>query len=105
MVRRRQGKRFEGKNTGYYCDIVVPLKLLDDGGVELTDLFLDLWVSPDLKYKVLDEEELEEAFRKAWITKPLYDRAKKELRKLISVVKRGKFPPYSVRCLEEKLDL
>lgn len=78
---------------------------MDDGDVELTDLFLDLWVSPDLKYKVLDEEELEEAFSKAWITKPLYDRAKKELRKLIGVVKRGKFPPYSVRCLEEKLDL
>jgi predicted RNA-binding protein associated with RNAse of E/G family len=32
----------EGRHTRYYCDIVTPPKLLDDGGVELTDLLLDL---------------------------------------------------------------
>jgi hypothetical protein len=73
----------EGRHTGYYCDIVTPPKLLDDGGVELTDLFLDLWVSPDLRYKVLDEEELENALQNGWITKQLYDRAEKEMKKLV----------------------
>jgi predicted RNA-binding protein associated with RNAse of E/G family len=30
----------QGKHTGYYCDIVTPPKLLGDGGVKITDLFL-----------------------------------------------------------------
>jgi hypothetical protein len=28
--------------------MVTPPRLSEDGGMELTDLFLDLWVSPDL---------------------------------------------------------
>lgn len=98
-------RNMQGRHTGYYCDIVTPPRLLEDGGVELTDLFLDLWVSPDFRFKVLDEEELENAFHKGWITKQLYDKAEKELKKLINVVKQGKFPPYSVRRLEKKLNI
>jgi predicted RNA-binding protein associated with RNAse of E/G family len=94
-----------GTHTGYYCDIVTPPRLLEDGGVELTDLFLDLWVSPDLRYKVLDEEELENAFDEGWIARQLYERAKKELMRLINIVKLGKFPPYHVKYLENKLRL
>ena len=78
---------------------------MDDDGVELTDLFLDLWVSPDLRYKVLDEVELENALQNGWITKQLYDRAEKEMKKLVSIVKRGKFPSCYVISLEEKLFL
>lgn len=77
----------------------------EDGGVELADLFLDLWVSPDLRYEVLDEEESENAFRKGWVTKQLYGKAKKELKNLINVVEQGKFPPYYVKHLESKLNL
>ena len=95
----------EGRHTGYYCDIITPPRLLKDGGVELTDLFLDLWVSPDLNYKVLDEEELEKALSEGWITKQLYQKARKELNKLINLAKQGKFPPYRVKYLEKKLNL
>jgi predicted RNA-binding protein associated with RNAse of E/G family len=95
----------KGRHTGYYCDIVTPPKLLDDGGVELTDLFLDLWVSPDLRYKVLDEEELKNAYHKGWITKQLYEKAQEELEKLLKIVKQGKFPSYSVKQIEKKLNL
>ena len=98
-------RNMQGKHTGYYCDIVTPPRLLKDGRIEITDLFLDLWVSSDLRFKVLDEEELENALYKGWITKHLYDNAKRELKKLIDVVKQRKFPPYSVRCLEKKLNL
>jgi len=95
----------EGKHTGYYCDIATPPRLLKDGTLEFTDLFLDLWVSPDLRYKVLDEEELEDAFRRGWITKQFYDRAKRELRKLIRTVEDGNFPSHPVKRLEAKLGL
>ncbi len=94
-----------GKHTGYYCDIATPPRPLEDGGIELTDLFLDLWVSPDLRYKILYEEELEDAFCKGWITKQLRDKAKEELKKLIRRVDHKNFPPYEVKQLEKKLRL
>jgi predicted RNA-binding protein associated with RNAse of E/G family len=94
-----------GKHTGYYCDIATPPRPLQDGGIELTDLFLDLWVSPDLRYKILDEEELKEALHKGWITKQLHDKAKKELKKLTHQVEQKNFPPPVVKQLEKKLKL
>lgn len=98
-------RSLEGRHTGYYCDIVTPPRLLDDGGVELTDLFLDLWVSLNLRYKVLDEDELENALAKGWVRKQLYDKAKEQLGELIETVERRSFPPYQVRYLEEQLRL
>ena len=98
-------RNMQGKHTGYYCDIITPPKLLEDGGVEITDLFLDLWVSPDLRFKVLDEEELENAFHKGWITKRLYERAKRELEKLVKTVNQRKFPSYAINRLEKKLHI
>jgi len=97
-------RNLQGTHTGYYCDIVTPPRLFDDG-IELTDLFVDLWVSPDLRCKVLDEEELEDAFRKGWITEQLYSKAKMEVEKLVRLVRSGKFPPREVRYLETKLSL
>jgi predicted RNA-binding protein associated with RNAse of E/G family len=78
---------------------------LKDGSVEITDLFLDLYVAPDLRYKVLDEEELDGALRRGWITEQLYEKARTELGKLISLVKRGDFPPPLVKHLEFQLNL
>lgn len=95
----------DGKHTGYYCDIITPPRLLEEGVVEITDLFLDLWVSPDLRYKVLDEEELEDALEKGWIAKQLYEKSRKELEKLVTSVKQGDFPPPSVKYLETQLNL
>lgn len=83
-------RNLNGEHTGYYCDIVTPPRPLEDNGVELTDLFLDLWVSPTLGFKVLDEEELETALRKDWITRQLYNKAREELEKLIKIVKQRK---------------
>jgi GrpB-like predicted nucleotidyltransferase (UPF0157 family)/predicted RNA-binding protein associated with RNAse of E/G family len=98
-------RNLQGTHTGYYCDITTPPRLLRDGSIELTDLFLDLWVSPDLRYKVLDKDELEEALEKGWVEKQLHDKAKKELKKLITLVENGGFPPKLVRRLEERLKL
>jgi GrpB-like predicted nucleotidyltransferase (UPF0157 family)/predicted RNA-binding protein associated with RNAse of E/G family len=98
-------RNLRGRHTGYYCDIATPPRLLKDGTVELTDLFLDLWVSPDLKYRVLDEDQLEEALRKGWITKRLYEKARMELQKLVAMVEQRRFPPQLIKRLEDKLGL
>jgi predicted RNA-binding protein associated with RNAse of E/G family len=95
----------DGAHTGYYCDIITPPRLLKDGGVEITDLFLDLWVAPDLRYKVLDEEELDNALQKGWITQQTHKKAQAELEKLITLVKKGDFPPPLVKRLEKQLNL
>lgn len=95
----------EGKHTGYYCDIATPPLFFEDR-VEQTDLFLDLWVFPDLfRHQMLDEDELEAALANGWIEKPLYDRAKQEVRKLIREVEAGRFPPTVVKNVEERLRL
>jgi predicted RNA-binding protein associated with RNAse of E/G family len=95
----------EGKLTGYYCDIATPPRFFEDR-VEQTDLFLDLWVFPDLsRHQTLDEDELETALTSGWIEKPLYDRAKQEIRTLICEVEAGGFPPTVVKNLEERLRL
>jgi predicted RNA-binding protein associated with RNAse of E/G family len=94
----------QGKHTGYYCDIVIPPRLKGDW-LELTDLFLDLWISPDLRYKILDEDELEDALRKGWIEKEIYNKAREELQKLIGLVENKRFPPLLVKNLERKLGL
>lgn len=98
-------RNLSGEHTGYYCDIATPPKLLEDGSVEITDLFLDLWVSPDLRYRVLDQDELEEAMKKTWISRQLYARAKKELKNLVALVEMKDFPPLAVRQLERRLNL
>jgi hypothetical protein len=45
-----------GALRGWYCNITRPAKILSDR-LEYVDLFLDLWVSPDGRQTVLDEEE------------------------------------------------
>ena len=97
-------RNLKGEHTGYYCDIVLPPRLLREW-VEITDLFLDLWVSPDLRYRILDEDELEEALQQKWIDKEIYEKARMELQRLISKVENKRFPPYLVKDLERKLRL
>jgi len=97
-------RNLKGEHTGYYCDIVLPPRLLGEW-VEITDLFLDLWVSPDLRYRILDEDELEEALQQKWIDKEIYEKARMELQRLISKVENKRFPPYLVKDLERKLRL
>ncbi len=49
-----------GALKGWYCNITRPANILSDR-LEYVDLFLDLWVSPDGRQTVLDEEEFQAA--------------------------------------------
>ena len=78
--------------TGYYCDIILPMKRTRTH-FEITDLFLDLWVSPDGSYQVEDEDEFESAVAQNWIRTDLANQAKNALQDLIAEVESGAFPP------------
>lgn len=82
----------EGEFVGYYCNINFPPTRFE-GGYEAIDLFLDLWVSPNLAYHILDEEELVEAVEMGLVDGKTELKAREVLKKLIDVVESGEFPP------------
>lgn len=82
----------ENEFTGYYCDIIVPMKRTETN-FEITDLFLDLWVSPDGSYQIHDEDEFESAVQQHWIQSDLAEKAKNMLQNLIDEIESSVFPP------------
>jgi predicted RNA-binding protein associated with RNAse of E/G family len=92
--------RPDGTWTGYYVDILEPVqwKGSDPNTLEpIIDLFLDLWVAPDGKYMILDEDEFEEAISLGHLTSEQIDHARSVLRELIEATERKEFPPAVVR--------
>ncbi len=78
--------------TGYYCDIILPMKRTETL-FEIVDLFLDLWVFPDGRYEIQDEDEFEAALQTGAIDAELAGKARDALNALIADVASGKFPP------------
>ena len=84
----------ENEWTGYYCDIMKPVKRSVDANgklnrFEITDLFLDLWINPDGTYEIQDEDEFEEAVQKGAIDAALERKALEVLKALIAEVESG----------------
>ena len=80
--------------TGYYCDIMKPVKRgIDATGqldcFEITDLFLDLWINPDGTYEIQDEDEFEEAVQGGAIDVELKRKARDVRKTLIAEVEAG----------------
>ncbi len=81
--------------TGYYCDIMKPVKRSMNAAGELdcfeiTDLFLDLWINPDGSYEIQDEDEFEEAVQNGAIDTTLEKMARDVLNTLIVEVESGR---------------
>lgn len=51
--------RDDGALKGWYCNLTKPA-IIEAGQVSYVDLALDLWVTPDGRQTVLDEDELDE---------------------------------------------
>ena len=82
----------EEQFTGYYCDIIMPMERTETH-FAITDLFLDLWISPDGSYRIQDEDEFETAIEHHWIQTDLANQARRALGDLIAEVESGAFPP------------
>lgn len=90
----------ESKNwLGYYCDIVKPIRRLLSGSSTslLTDLFLDIWITPDGEAYVLDEDELENAVRHRFISKSMAAQARSQVQMLMRKIELHEFPPTQVK--------
>ncbi len=92
--------RPDGTWTGYYVDVLEPVQweASDPNTLKpITDLFLDLWIAPDGKCMVLDEDEFEEATSLGYLTNRQVHHARSVLGKLIAAAEREEFPPAMVR--------
>ena len=49
-----------GRTKGWYCNVCRPIEL-DHGELRFVDMELDLFVYPDGRYLILDEDDLEQA--------------------------------------------
>jgi len=83
---------------GYYCDICTPIKKTSDG-YEMTDFFIDLWVFPDGRFLVLDQDEFDRAVEQRWISPDQTAKVKAELENLVSKVKSSRFPTSAIKDL------
>ena len=86
--------------TGYYVDVLETVQWEGANPNTLKpikDLFLDLWIAPDGKYIVLDEDELEEAISLVHLTSEQADHTRSVLQELVEATERGEFPPAVVK--------
>jgi len=88
--------RADGTFTGLYANILTPPVFMGDVW-ETTDLFLDVWVSPAGAVMLLDEDELDEALGREWVTPETAARARAEARRLVEGALHEAWPPAAVR--------
>ena len=92
--------RPDGTWTGFYVDILAPVHW--DGAnprtlQPLVDLFLDVWITPDGRHLVLDEDEFAQAQRELWIAPAQAEHAQRTLHQVIAGIAAGAFPPAVAR--------
>ncbi len=92
--------RPDGTWTGYYADILEPVRWeLSDTPVlsPLVDLALDLWIAPDGTHAVLDEDEFNTFTRDGSLTATQAQHARSILKELERYIANQTFPPDVVR--------
>jgi predicted RNA-binding protein associated with RNAse of E/G family len=91
----------DGRFTGFYANILTPVRIETEATGdewETTDLFLDVFVTPDGAAHLLDRDELDEARREGWIDAPLAARAEAEAERLVARARAGSWPPPVARA-------
>ncbi|MFC1662193.1 DUF402 domain-containing protein [Gemmatimonadota bacterium] len=83
----------DGTFTGIYANILTPALIRPNGVWETTDLFLDVWVTPSGDLSVLDEDQLQEAHARGWVSEDQAARAQEEVERIVSGAKEGSWPP------------
>jgi predicted RNA-binding protein associated with RNAse of E/G family len=89
------------KLNGYYININRPI-VRDGNRVIVYDLFLDIWVFPDMRFVILDEDEFKDARAKGLLTAEDVHIALDTLKMLTAMIESGGFKDV-VSGLEEKI--
>jgi len=80
-----------GGIRNYYCNINVPPVLQRDG-LSYIDLDIDVLVSPDLTYEILDEDEFDENAKRFNYPLEVRRRSRQALNELIELIESKRFP-------------
>jgi uncharacterized protein len=75
----------------WYVNVEEPLRR-STCGFETRDLFLDVWVEPDGRWELLDEDELAEALERGFVSAEEARLAKAEAERAIRRLERGEWP-------------
>ena len=81
----------DGALAGYYSDITTPLTRVG-ADYHLTDLFLDIWLTPAGAFHELDWDEFEAARRAGQLTADLAETARATLSRLRAEFQAGRYP-------------
>ena len=86
--------RRDGTFTGLYADILEPIVQVGPREWRAVDLFLDLWLDArGGEARLLDEDELEEAVARGWISAETGAAARREAERLLRLARAGTWPP------------
>ena len=85
-------RELDGTVLGHYSDIGEPAIRISENQIQMTDLFLDIWLHPDGRLLELDWDEFEEAIEKQIITPSQADLAREAMKRLVDEVGRGAYP-------------
>jgi predicted RNA-binding protein associated with RNAse of E/G family len=86
-----------GRFTGYYANLLTPVRFRGPNVWETTDLFLDVWLGVDGTIVVLDEDELDAALRDGTLDGDTALAARAETARIIAAATRGEWPPEVAR--------
>jgi predicted RNA-binding protein associated with RNAse of E/G family len=81
-----------GRFTGYYANVLTPVRNVMADRWRTTDLFLDVWLD-DVGAVLLDEEELAAAEAARHVTPEQALRARDEARSIMRAAEEGTWPP------------
>lgn len=89
--------RMDGTFTGYYANILTPVRFVDAYTWETTDLFLDVWQAADGRVVVLDRDELDAARERRWLDAGTAAAAYAEAERILERARDGDWPPPAVQ--------
>jgi predicted RNA-binding protein associated with RNAse of E/G family len=82
-----------GEFTGFYANLLSPVRFIGPLVWETTDLFLDVWFTPGSAPLLLDEDELDDALARAWLDAGTAATARAEAARLLTSAAAGAWPP------------
>ncbi len=88
--------RSDGTALGIHIDLCGPLRC-DESGCSADDYILDIWIDPEGRVTVRNEDEFERAVLLGELAAEEAERAEAHLRELTAAIARNRFPPPLVR--------